>query len=322
MLVLSCLAVLAFYFINKEETKERPDRQDFTIKDTAAVDRIFLADRMGNRITLTRQPDNRWMMNDQFLANQSYIDILLTTIRKMEVKNPVPLSYREVAIKELATTGTKVEIYKDDELFKTFYVGGNTQDELGTYMQIGGAKDPYVVHIPGFNGYLNTRFDANLRDWKTKEIVPLSPGNIASVSIEYPQQPEFSFILHATKEGEYHLANPSAGTEMSQTLPPPVARTYLGGLKNLQFEGYVPGVRNERADSLWNSVPIARIAVTSHNNQTRRMRVFPSATARDNPIYQDRMYLMFEESPREVTQVQQGTFSRLLKTYPELAGQK
>jgi hypothetical protein len=33
-----------------------------------------------------------------------------------------------------------------------------------------GAKEPYVVHIPGFNGYLSSRFHCRESDWRDKNI--------------------------------------------------------------------------------------------------------------------------------------------------------
>ena len=53
---------------------------------------------------------------------------------------------------------------------KTIYIGGETADQLGTYMMISGAKEPYIVHIPGFNGYLSSRFLCKKEAWRSKKI--------------------------------------------------------------------------------------------------------------------------------------------------------
>ena len=67
-------------------------------------------------------------------------------------------------IKTLASEGVKVELYtQNKKLYKTFYIGGETADFLGTYMIMEGAKKAYVIHIPGFNGFLTPRFNIDGR---------------------------------------------------------------------------------------------------------------------------------------------------------------
>ena len=42
----------------------------------------------------------------------------------------------------------KLKFFQTTKKLEQFYVGGETADQLGTFMMLEGAKEPYVVHIP------------------------------------------------------------------------------------------------------------------------------------------------------------------------------
>ena len=61
----------------------------------------------------------------------------------------------------MSTQRTQVKIFSNKKILKTIYVGGDTQDQLGTYsMILDNSSEPYVLEIPGFKGYLSSRFHA------------------------------------------------------------------------------------------------------------------------------------------------------------------
>ena len=88
----------------------------------------------------------------------------------MRIKNPVARSALNNVIKRMAVQNTKVTIYSNNGDMKTLFIGGETADQLGTFMMIDGAKEPYVIHIPGFNGYLSSRFNCKEDLWRDKKL--------------------------------------------------------------------------------------------------------------------------------------------------------
>ena len=90
-------------------------------------------------------------------------------------------------IKQLATTGVKVEIYYKNNI-KTYTVGGSTSDHLGTYMLMEDGDNPYVVHIPGFNGFLSPRYgfqgyELDINNWRDNTLFEIDSENINEVSL-------------------------------------------------------------------------------------------------------------------------------------------
>ena len=112
--------VVVVYFHDKGETKSV--FRDFVVEDTASIDKIFLADR-NSSVTLERI-NNVWMVNGKYPARKDYINVLLTTMRNLEVTAPVPEAKLDKVLKDLSVTGIKTQIYQNGKLYKTYYVGG------------------------------------------------------------------------------------------------------------------------------------------------------------------------------------------------------
>mgnify|MGYP001319369224 CR=1 FL=1 len=167
------LILLMLIFINKNQSKSslRFDKRNFAIEDTVSINQIILQNRNLEKITLTRETDqNQWVLNDSIPANQYLINLLLKTMKEMRVKQPIARAALTNIIKRMAIQHTKVEIFQNDKKMKTIYVGGETQDQLGTFMMIEGAVEPYIMHIPGFNGYLSSRFSCKKELWRSKKV--------------------------------------------------------------------------------------------------------------------------------------------------------
>ena len=114
--------------------------------------------------------DSKWILNDSLIANQNLINIVLKTIKEVRIKSPIARAALPNIIKRMAIQNTELNIFKKNKKIKTIYIGGETPDQLGTFMMIHGAKEPYIMHIPGFNGYLSSRFSCNENIWKSKRI--------------------------------------------------------------------------------------------------------------------------------------------------------
>ena len=82
-------------------------------------------------------------------------------------------------IKYIATTGVYVEFFEGDEMVKSYTIGSNTPDHLGTYMLLKESKKPFVVHVPSFNGFLSPRYGIqgntlDIINWRSNTVFNLS----------------------------------------------------------------------------------------------------------------------------------------------------
>jgi len=197
-LIILMAALIWFLSANKKSTISVEN--NFAISDTASVSKIFIADRNGTTITLSRNEKN-WVINNKYGVRKDAINTILTTINQIRIQRPVSKNAIDNVIKNLATTGIKIEIYTNQYTpNKTYTIGSSTANHLGTYMFLAGSKTPFIVHIPSFNGFLSPRYGIqgnkiSEKDWRTTNIFSLKAEKIASVMINHIQQPEKSFTL-------------------------------------------------------------------------------------------------------------------------------
>ncbi|MFQ3333014.1 MAG: hypothetical protein ACI8ZH_000911 [Flavobacteriales bacterium] len=236
-LVLIVLFGSLIWFLSTDKKSTISTDNNFSVSDTASVSKIFIADRNGTTITLGKT-GNKWIVNNKYGVRKDAIKTILSTINQIKIQRPVPINAFANVVKNLATTGVKVEIYTDKKTpNKTYTIGSSTANHLGTYILMDGAGTPFVVHIPAFNGFLSPRYGitgnkVNEKDWRTRNIFQIKRENITGVSINNIQQPKQSFTLI---NGPLALLNYS-GVEVDFNEEKALA--LLNGFKLLNCESY------------------------------------------------------------------------------------
>src|ERR1035438_455376 len=196
LFVLLAIAAVVLIITNKKSTIKE-DLKDFSVSDTASITKIYMTTKEPSSVILTREGPGQWTVNGKFAARNDAMNDLMETIKEVSVRAPVAKSAMDNVLKALATTSTKIEIYSKDKLLKTYYVGSYTQDMAGTFMMLEGSKTPFVTFIPGFNGYLSTRYFTEEPLWRDRTIYNYYPDEIASISVDYPKLKHASFTVNA-----------------------------------------------------------------------------------------------------------------------------
>ncbi len=209
----------AWYALQYRKTKNTGSAvswdMDFAVKNPDEIGKIFLADRKGQTATLERQKDH-WTYNGKDRARPTAINLLLETIQNVNVWYIPPVASEQTMVKSLAAEGIKVELYgKDGKRLKTYYVGGVTNDEKGTYFMMEGAEQPYVVHVPSFIGQLRLHYGLGDDYWRDRTVYQEDPEAIQMVSVEYPQQKSESFKVE--KDGSAYTVKPFYSTTRAST---------------------------------------------------------------------------------------------------------
>ena len=319
------LGILAVYFLfRSDKSSFKKELRDFAVKDTASISKIFLADRNGNSITLDRMKDGNWQVNGKFAARKDLLQSLMTAIYKVDVKENVTKSAYNNTIKSLSTSGVKCEIYlhNENKPFKVYYVGGSTQDVLGTYMMLENSSVPFITEIPGFNGYLTPRYCLNLNDWKDPVLFKFTPDQIQKIEIKYAKFPERNLLLN--RNGDKFQVMAKAGDPGITRVDSVGVDNYLELYRNLYYESQESNLNNTQHDSLKQTTPLCTIGVTDTKGKSRSLTIFPmplnekSLTRQDslgNPLKYDvdRM-IGFIESEGEWVVIQHYTFDRIFRS--------
>lgn len=267
----------AFYMLQNQDnlstTSHRTDG-DFAVENVDEIQKIFIADRKDYKVLLERKKGH-WTYNKEFKARQTAIDDLLSTIKGIRMKYTTPRGAEKPMIENLAIAGVKVEIYgKNDKKLKTYYVGGTTANSLGTYMIMEGSSEPYVTHIPTFQGMLRGKFMKQPDDWKDLMLFGESVEEIEFVSVEYPKQRNKSFKLEKSESGSFSV-NPfyEASPKIDKPILQGAVEKYLSGFKGLQAESFSNG--DERRDSMSQTLPFVTISVKNNKGEMNVANFYP-----------------------------------------------
>lgn len=287
--------VLAFISCGgKKDTLKGADN-DFKVKDTALVDKIFLANKSNQSVTLVKD-GKRWMVNNEFEARGDMMANLMYAIRNVEVKQFVPKNAIDNTMKLLAVSATKVEIYIKGKLSKVYYVGGPTQDHFGTYMVMQDAETPYICYIPGHRGYISLFYTPIVDEWKSRQIFHYSLDDIAAVKTEFYRNPELSWEIQNLDNKTFKLKSLN-NNKYVERFDTGAVKTVLREFKALGFESFVT-LDPAHLDSVKLKYPLYRITVTDRQGKAKKLDLFEiplqpgtfTMDGREAKVDVDRMY--------------------------------
>lgn len=318
ILVMSILAITTVFLVSKyQKSTLKEELSDFAVEDTASIDKIFLSDKDGYKLLLERKSTSVWSVNKSFEARPDAIKILLETIKQIRVKAPVGRSSFNNVVKKLAVKSTKVEIYQKGKLVKTYYVGGTTEDFLGNYMMIENSSAPFIMHIPGFDGYLYPRYYAIPELWRSTALYRYKAQDIATIKFQDFKNPKNSWEL-LQKDTKITLKN-FEGNEITQfdTLK---GRELLTQFYNVNCEGYVKDIEPERKDSILNSKPKSIFTIISKNGESKELKCFDKKILVETydmngklmDLDVDRFYGMLNNNKKDLLLIQNFVFDNLM----------
>jgi len=278
VIVVILLALVSLYFLLFKSGFSTIGEKDneFAVKDTGSITKIFIANKANQSVTLTRVSKGEWMVNNHFPVRSDCMNTLLYTINMVTVKSVIdPRSWNTV-IKNLAAVATKIEIYEGDKRVKVYYVGQETADELGTFMLLAHAnteenyKQPYVTYIPGFDGYLTTRYFIKESDWRDRTVFQYYPYDLKSVSVNYPGA-DSSFRITIAGKNQFLLDNPRTGQKAAIPFDTTAVKQYLTYYQSVSWEVTAPV---EKEDSIINTPPLAVMQVEDAKGKITTVKLF------------------------------------------------
>jgi len=236
------------------------DLRGFNIRDTAAIKKVFLVDKNNRSITLERK-SGCWFVNGDEPARNEMVKVLLETLHKMRVKMPVSLSMQEQIFKNMAGRSIKVEIYMSGKKpVKVFYVGGVTQDNLGSYMLLENSDIPYILEIPGFRGFLSGRFTTDIVNWKSHVLFGEEPETIQEIEIISHENPKGTFTLKQPNPKQYELYN--FENRKAKSFDTLLVKGFIEQFEIAHFSQFVTLLSNEIRDSILQTLPVFTINLT------------------------------------------------------------
>jgi hypothetical protein len=324
------LAGTAFYLYpklsRKNSTGDNPFMQ-FAVEDTASVSKITIQDRNGNVALLERKNNSSdWTINKKYAARKDVIKLLLECFHDIRVRGNVPSKMRDNMLAVMTTSAKEVKIYgKNNELLKTYYVGPNTQDHMGTIMLLetpedGRSEEPYITHIEGFTGFLNPRFFIDEMEWRSTDIFYYPNNDIAEIEVLHMTDPGSSFKLSYLGNNKLKFERNLNGalTPFAQ-LDTALAFDLLKRMRKVNLETYNTLLKPESADSIKNIAPTFVLKVKNSEGNITSLSLYlkkakemtPDATGQLTPF--DPEYFWAKTDANELGLAQFFVFEPLLQ---------
>lgn len=317
----------------------------FSINDTVAVTKIFLADKNNNEVTLLRSDDGSWLVDGKYTAQQAKISSFLKTLKDLEVRSPVPLKARDNVITRMAVIAKKIEIYQvvprinlfnkiklfpHEKITRTYYIGDVTQDNQGTYMLMEGSDQPFIVHISGFRGFVSTRYSTVKADWRDYTVFKTPISEIQAVKVEFPMQPEQSYEIEVLDNQHINLRS-FATNQLVQVYDTIRVLNFLTGFEDIRFEALLEQmIEKEFIDSVSASIPQTIISLTDREGKVNKVKIFTKKGFKEfyaadgammEPFDLDRAYALVNNE-EDFVLIQYFVFDRVTRTLGFLTGQE
>ncbi|OAV45021.1 hypothetical protein [Lewinella sp. 4G2] len=287
LLAVLVLGGITYFALRSDDTEtslaDKAESRQFSYANVEAIDRIFIADRNGHQVNLTRGGVSGWLADGE-PANANIVKGILHVVRGLDIQS-LP-SYKAIPniIEDIATSGILVQLFDESgQKLQGYYLGGSNNDELGTYAIKEGVEDPYVVHLPGFTGNIRQRFMHWDDEWRDKVYWRVDPDKVTEFKIDYPKQQGASFKL-TKMEDRFQLAPLYEGPQQTRMIP----KGGVEGVLSRYEEYYISSFENkdlkviERAN---NQVPFAIISITQEGQKPQTMAVYPRYS--DDPLSGD-----------------------------------
>lgn len=328
--LLFILLLAAYFFWGRNWGTTNQTDTAFAFADTTAITKIVLTDKENRKLTLTRKSADTWLVNDGYKARPDAVNTLLNTFKQMRMDRPISNASQKYVTELFKNPERTVQIYtkNPDKPAHEYYIGGATNDKLGTYMQLKGANKPYVVVMPGMEGNLVSRHFTLAEEWRDRLMFNLHYAAIKEISIEYPENPKESFRLTVAAKDSFAVEPllPAAVINHPKAmLNKPLIMSYLNSFKELYAEAYENGY--PRTDSLKQTMPYCRLSVTDNKGKTKIMQIHYMPNNRrskrqvdedGNPILTDPdRYLAFINNGADLVMIQQFVFGKLFRRYQE-----
>jgi hypothetical protein len=293
-----------------------------------------MSDKNNNTVKLTKLSSGKWMLNDKYPAQKLNVEALLKTMLEIEVQQPVAKAAHNNIVKELAVNAVKVEIYQmvyridlfgairwfpHEKLTKVYYVGGATQSNQGCFMLMENSSVPFITFQPGFRGFVSPRYSPIEKYWRDYVVFRSTIPEIASVRVEVPATPEYSYEVRNNGNNTFSLISLSDNQEIPEydTLR---LLNFLSGFRNLNYEALLNDMDKSRKDSILASQPFIIITLTDTSGVSKSIKTYHKkgvdgqADPEGNPLPYDvdRLYASVNDG-QDFTIIQYFSFDKVLR---------
>jgi len=253
----------------------------FYIENPDEVNRVIISSEDG-KVKITKGDDG-WFIDEGMKARNGAIEFLLKTLEDMRIKSPVSDNLFNELTADETTEHIEVEVYGKRRLIQAFKVYRNNNPEYPDIMQKKEKTEPYFMYIPGYDTDPADHFIADKKFWLPFTIFRLNAGQIATISMDYYNQPDSSFKIIRTGEGISFLSKEYHDSSIDSL----ALGRYLSYFTYVPFEDYEYNVSTEIKDSITESTPYFNLKLVTIDSDTIDLYTWKRILKNGNSILAD-----------------------------------
>ncbi len=269
ILLLLLSVLMGWYVMNDNQSTVDKKEADFKVKNREKIVKVILHDDQKRTVVL-EQKNGVWIVNDKHEAREDLMNQLLEVASRIESQSPVSKAAHENVLREMLASNIRVQIFCDGKTkpTKTYYVGGPTLDNRGTYMlmELNGkpAARPHIVVIPGREGYLTPVYEVEEDVWRNRTLISVKPEHVKNLEITYPEKNYQSFSLERISLDSFKLLN---FKQEPEPIHQGILYTYLMLFENVQLETFEGN--NDERDFTLKQTPYATIKINTTDGKDK-----------------------------------------------------
>lgn len=276
VIVLLGVSAAAYFLIKQNEAKKKgivtADR-GFTVEKIEDIKKIVIKHKKLQPMIFTREGKS-WKMDGKFDVDPGVFVNIEKVLLNMRLQYIPPAASTKNILESISKNGIQVDLYDgDDEPFKIFHIGSDTQKGEGTYMVMGGSTQPYVMHLPGMSGGLRSRFEQPAKNYRDKFLYKFPADKLASIKVEYPMDNFSSFIIQA--KGENFEIAPLLDLVKKPINPvnQKILEDYVDQFEMMGTEGLLSNIPEK--DSILNESPVCTFTFTQKDGSVTIHEIYP-----------------------------------------------
>lgn len=266
-ILIAFAAVYWLWIKDKKTTSLNSAESQFSVNDTASITEVELVklqnDQESGKVLLRRAGKGQWTVNNRYKAQTQTVQTLLTTLFRLEAREPVHPNARQTIFEAIKRSHIRVQVVTGSKTYR-YYVSGSSPDGSGTIMMQEGADFPYIVELPGFQGYLTSRFIADVDAWRENLLFDINPQAITQITVKTPS-PDSSFKLKKT--AAHWLINNKPADSTAVT-------AYLDRYGAVYGESFAGSFCPNCYDSLKTAAPTYSMDIQLDDNKTTQLKLY------------------------------------------------
>ncbi len=248
----------------------------FTVEDVRHIEIITIDQKGYPLIHLSKQKDH-WLLNSRDKVDKIVINNLLTLFEKIHISYIPSKAAVSNIRRDTKKLGIQVKAYdKSGQELLSYIVGGNTNDEGGTYFMANEEAQPYVMALPMIEGGLRGYFSMTMTDFMDKAVFDIDPDNIVSITVDFRKDLKSSFRI--TKNGSSDIRVTPLHNILDRNIEnTPATRNRAKAYVNAFRTLYAESIETENAlkDSILQFVPFMHITVELREDRSLEMDFYP-----------------------------------------------